>query len=186
VHEPSEQFAWLDPALGLRLDTVGLTHDMHTLQLEFINETGMAIAFNPPLQLLINNQRCTAMVGVPHIGGVPAEPMCGLLRYQRPPTTSVTTPFSVAHPKGFATYTVQLRKGVTPLPLPSGIGGSVMPPTPTELTATIVDLLGECGRGAGVAGFSVSVYVTATMINGEARQSQYDASDAVAFTLAPI
>ena len=43
------------------------------------------------------------------------------------------------------------------------------------------DLLGACK----IAGFAESLYVAATMIDGESRQSQYDASGLTAFVLAP-
>ena len=54
------------------------------------------------------------------------------------------------------------------------------------MTKTVDDLLGPCAAPPGVAGFSVYVYTAATMINGEGRQSQYDASAAIAFALAPV
>jgi hypothetical protein len=44
---------------------------------------------------------------------------------------------------------------------------------------TISHLLDVCT----VAGFSESLYVATTIINGWARQSQYDASAAIAFVL---
>lgn len=187
VHEPSEQFLWLSPALGLELDTVGLSDGMHTLALDFIDAAGNPIAVVTPapvVKLMINNQRCTASLSVPHIGGVAAEPVCGVLRYTRPASGDVTMPFTVGHPAGYATYSFQLLKGVNALP---GLSGPVNgpPPVPAALVRSVSTLLGGCAAGAGVAGFSEYLSVHTTIINGETRQAQYDAGDAIAFALAP-
>jgi len=58
--------------------------------------------------------------------------------------------------------------------------GSVNP-SPAPYTDTVGNLLGNCP----VAGFAEYLYVAATIQNGWSRQSQYDASDAFAFALAP-
>ena len=193
VHSPAEQFLYLSPALGLQLDSVGLSDGMHGLQVDFVDASGSAIASSPtaPLALLVNNQRSTATVGLPRYGTSLADPVCGVLRYTRPsalapPEGAVTMPFAATHPAGFASYSFTLLKGVSSLPVPAGIGGAVPPaPGTLEVTKTVADLLGPCAAPPGVGGFSVHVYVAATMINGEARQSQYDASAAIAFALAP-
>ncbi|HEY6043660.1 MAG TPA: hypothetical protein VIU43_02080, partial [Nitrosospira sp.] len=56
-----------------------------------------------------------------------------------------------------------------------------VPSPAAPLTATVAALLGPCS----VAGFAEYLYVAATINNGWSRQSQYDASAAFAFVLAP-
>jgi hypothetical protein len=56
---------------------------------------------------------------------------------------------------------------------------------PTQITTAIGTLLGPCVAPSGVAGFAEHVHAAAKMIEGETRQSQYDASAAIAFVLAP-
>ena len=51
----------------------------------------------------------------------------------------------------------------------------------SPITETIPSCMGKCD----IAGFGEWVYVSASAINGWWRQSQYDASSAVAFVLAP-
>jgi hypothetical protein len=183
VHAPSELFLWQSPALGLRLDTVGLADSMHTLRVDFFDATGAAVASSAPLAILVNNQRCLATIGLPAIGGVAVDPTCGTLRYASPPSGDVVMPFTVSHPAGFATYSFTLIKGVNTLAPPS-TGGPVTG-APAQITAPIAELLGPCVAPPGVAGFAEHVHVAARAINGEVRQSQYDASAAIAFVLAP-
>ena len=189
VHTPSEWFLWLSPALGLHLNTVGLSDSMHTIQINFYDAMGVSV-FNSPLEILanklvilVNNQSCIALIGLPSIDGVAADSICGTLRYASPPSGNVIMPFAVSHPAGFATYSFTLLKGVNGLTPPS-TGGEVTG-APSQITATVATLLGPCVAPPGVAGFSEYIYVTAKAINGEVRQGQYDASAAIAFVLAP-
>jgi len=94
----------------------------------------------------------------------------------------VSMPFTVGHPNGFATFSFTLVKGVNYVTLPAA------PPTSgpvssfvSPITDSIQDLMGKCD----VAGFGEWIYVFASATNGWGRQSQYDASAAVAFVLAP-
>jgi hypothetical protein len=86
-------------------------------------------------------------------------------------------PFHVAHPAGFANYSLTVYKGVN---IRFSSGGPVVGAA-TSLSDTTAHLLGSCK----IAGFAEYLYAAATMIDGEVRQSQYDASDALAFVLAP-
>jgi hypothetical protein len=185
VHALSELFLWLSPALGLQLDTVGLANVMHTIQVDFFNAAGGFMFSSSSLAILVNNQSCVATIGLPTLGGVAADPTCGTLRYTSPASMAgdVTMPFTASHPAGFATYSFTLIKGVNALTPPSQ-GGEVAV-APTHVTASVATLLGPCVAQPGVAGFAEYVYVAAKAINGETRQSQYDASAAIAFVLAP-
>lgn len=183
VHALSELFLWLSPALGLRLDTVGLANANHTIRIDFFNAAGGYMFSSSSVGVLVNNQHCVATIGLPTVGGIAADPTCGTLRYTSPPSGNVTMPFTASHPAGFATYSFTLLKGVNTLTPPSQ-GGEVTG-APTEINAAVSTLLGTCVAPPGVAGFAEYVYVAAKMINGETRQSQYDASAAIAFVLAP-
>jgi YD repeat-containing protein len=183
VRPPSELFLWLSPALGLQLNTVGLAHSLHVISVHFVDAAGAAIASSAPLTIMVNNQSCVATIGLPTLGGVAAAPDCGTLRYTSPASGNVVMPFTAAHPAGFATYSFSLIKGVNLLTPPS-MGGEVTG-APNQVTAAVTTLLGPCIAPPGVAGFAEHVYVAAKMINGEQRQSQYDASAAIAFVLAP-
>lgn len=77
----------------------------------------------------------------------------------------------------------KLLKGVHTLTPPTQSGP--VTGAPTQVTAAVATLLGPCVAPPGVAGFSEYVYAAATMIDGETRESQYDASAAIAFALAP-
>jgi hypothetical protein len=183
VHALSELFLWLSPALGLQLDTVGLADAMHTIRIDFYNAAGGFLFSSSSLAILVNNQHCVATIGLPTVNGVAADPTCGTLRYTTPPSANVIMPFTASHPLGFATYSFTLIKGVNPLTPPSQSGEVAV--APTQITAAVATLLGPCVAPPGVAGFAEYVYVAAKAINGETRQSQYDASAAIAFVLAP-
>ena len=182
VRPINELFLWMNPSLGDLLSTAGLSNSTHTIVLEFANAGGTVIETSTPLTIRIDNNYCTATVGTPGVHGTSADPDCGLLHYVTKNTDPVSMPFSVGHPNGFATFSFTLIKGVNAVALPAA------PPTSgpvsvavSPITQTIQNLMGKCD----VAGFGEWVYVAASATNGWGRQSQYDASAAVAFVLAP-
>jgi hypothetical protein len=147
-----------------------------------VNAGGTLIETSTPLTIRVDNNQCTATVATPSVHGNTADPDCGLLHYGTKNTDLVSMPFTVGHPNGFATFSFTLIKGVNAVSLPaapptSGPVGSAVSP----ITASIVDLMGKCD----VAGFAEYIYVAASATNGWGRQSQYDASAAIAFVLAP-
>jgi len=182
VRPISELFLWMNPSLGDLLSTLSLSNGLHTLLLEFVNAGGTLLETSTPLTIRVDNTRCFASVGTPQVHGTTADPECGLLHYVTKNTDPVSMPFTVGQPNGFATFAFTLIKGVNAVPL------SATPPTSgpvsaavSPLTATIAALMGQCN----IAGFGEWVYVWASATNGWSRQSQYDASAAVAFVLAP-
>ena len=182
VRPISELFLWMNPSLGDLLSTLGLSNGLHTIVIEFVNAGGTLIETSTPLTIHVDNNQCTATVATPSVHGNTADPDCGLLHYGTKNTDLVSMPFTVGHPNGFATFSFTLIKGVNAVSLPaapptSGPVGSAVSP----ITASIVDLMGKCD----VAGFAEYIYVAASATNGWGRQSQYDASAAIAFVLAP-
>jgi hypothetical protein len=182
VRPLSELFLWMNPSLGDLLATTALSNGLHTITIEFVNGAGMLLETSTPLTLRIDNSACSATLAVPQVHGTGADPNCGLLHYVTKNADPVTMAFTATHPNGFATFSFSLIKGVNSVALPAA------PPTSgpvttavSPITATIQDLMGKCD----VAGFAEYVYVAATANNGWSRQSQYDASAAVAFVLAP-
>jgi hypothetical protein len=103
------------------------------------------------------------------------------------PTDTVTLPFTATQANNFADYSYGLMRGHNnpPAPVISGAtSGQVSAATnPGTLTGTVAGLLGPCAKG-GMAAFAESLYVAARANNGWGRQSQYDASDLLAFVLA--
>ena len=68
VRPPSELFLWLSPALGLQLNTIGLSHSLHLISVHFVDAAGAAIASSAPLTIMVNNQSCVASIGLSHLG----------------------------------------------------------------------------------------------------------------------
>lgn len=182
VRPINELFLWMNPSLGDLLSTQGLSNGLHTILIEFVNAGGTLLETSTPLTIRVDNNHCTAFSGVPQVHGNTADPDCGLLHYGTKNADLVSMPFAVGHPNGFATFSFTLVKGVHGVTLPA------MPPTSgpvsaavSPITAPINGLMGKCD----IAGFGEWVYVAASATNGWGRQSQYDASSAVAFVLAP-
>jgi hypothetical protein len=182
VRPIGQLFLWMNPSLGDLLSTTGLSNGLHTIVIEFANSGGTIVETATPLTIRVDNNFCTAFSGVPQVHGNTADPDCGLLHYGTKNADLVSMPFSVGHPNGFATFSFTLVKGVHYVTLPAA------PPTSgpvsaavSPITETIVNLMGKCD----IAGFGEWVYVAASATNGWGRQSQYDASSAVAFVLAP-
>jgi hypothetical protein len=167
----------MNPSLGDIMATTDLTNALHTIVVEFVTAGGVLKETSTPLTILVDNQPCVGALGIPTLNGSGADPVCGVLKYTAKNSDPVTMPYVASHPKGFATFQFELIKGVS-LAIPV-IGGPVSAAA-SPVTATVAALLGACN----VAGYAELLYVWATANNGWSRQSQYDASAAIAFVLA--
>jgi hypothetical protein len=186
-------FLFMNPSLGSLLDSTGLSNAVHTLVVEFVRPnplpfvpTPIVLATTPPVKFRVDNNPCRAALAAPRVG-INVADACGILRYVLP-TDTVTMVFTASHPNNFADYSFGLIRGHNAPPPPVIVGatsGQVSAATnPGTITGTVAGLLGPCGAG-GMAAFAGSLYVAARANSGWSRQSQYDASDLQAFTLAP-
>jgi hypothetical protein len=181
VRTLSDIFLWMNPSLGILLDSTTLSNGLHTILLEFVNGAGTLIETSVQLTIRVDNSPCTAILGAPNINNSTfADPTCGVLHYGSPSNTPVNMPFTASHPNGFATFSFWLVKGANTVQLPasppkSGPVSSAHSP----ITNPVTTLLGACTTAA----FAEYLYVSATAINGWWRQSQYDRYTAFAFTL---
>jgi hypothetical protein len=177
VHPLAELFLWMNPSLGMLTNSTNLSNGLHTISVEFTNGAGAVLETSTPLTILVNNQASTAALSAPTINGIGADSVCGLLHYGvKTNPLPVTMALSATHPANFASYSFTLIKGVNQVLSTSG----PVPSPAAPVTATVAALLGPCD----VAGFAEYLYVAATITNGWGRQSQYDASAALAFVLA--
>jgi hypothetical protein len=172
----------MNPSLGGLMPTQGFVNGMHTIEVDFVNGAGALLESTSPLHILVDNNRCTALLSPPVLNGNSAEPVCGILKYAAKNSDQVQMAFTASHPNNFASFSFQLIKGVNVMELPAA------PPTSgpvasasSPIADSVSSLMGQCN----VAGFSEYLYVAATTNNGWSRQSQYDASAALAFVLAP-
>jgi len=172
----SDLFLWMNPSLGMLMNSTSLTNGLHTIVLEFTDGTGAVIEKSTPLTIMVNNQHCVATLAAPTLNNAPAD-ACGVLKYGANLAATVTLGYLASHPANYATYSLNLIKGVNSVLTTAGSVPSPVAP----LTATVAALLGNCT----VAGFAEYLYVAATINSGWSRQSQYDASAALAFVLAP-
>ena len=180
VHSLSELFLWMNPSLGMLMDSTNLTNGLHTIGIEFTNGAGVVLENSTPLTILVNNQACSATIATPMLNGASADPTCGTLKYTAKNNDLVIMAFTASHPANFGTFQFTLIKGVNALVVPGTTSGPVSAVS-SPLSDTVAHLLGSCN----IAGFAEYVYVWATINNGWGRQSQYDASAAIAFVLAP-
>lgn len=184
VHPLTELFLWENPALGDMLDSTTLTNGFHTIVLQFLDSGGNPLpgVTSTPLTILVNNQHCVATLSPPVLNLTPpaVADACGVLHYSSHKTATVSLAYTASQPANFATYSISMVRGVTPLslvpPLPNG--APVTPPL-----APISAQVGSLISGCPTAGFATEVYVAASMTNGWNRQSQYDASALMGFVL---
>jgi len=176
VRPVSDLLLWLHPALGTLTDSTNLSNGLHTIQAEFVNASGTLIETSEAVTIHVDNGQCKAALSTPSLNGQSADPNCGLLHYSGANSMPVTMPLTGSQPNGFATYSFLVVKGVNQV---VQVGGPVPALSPVSSPAST--LLGSCT----IAGFGEYLYVAATANNGWSRQSQYDASAALAFVLAP-
>lgn len=177
IHNPA--FVYYNTDLGCLLNSTTVADGLHTLKLEFYNAAHVLVS-SMSNTLLINNEKCVASLDMPMLGINHADPDCGYLKYINT-TDNVTLHWSASHPKGFATWSFSIIKGAHGLDAQSG---ALFPATVVvnDYVKPVSFFLGTCPK---VAAFAEYLYVATTVINGVGRQSQYDASAAIAFCLAP-
>jgi hypothetical protein len=176
VRPVSDLLMWLHPALGTLTDSTNLSNGLHTISIEFVNAAGALIETSNAVTIHVDNNHCVAALATPTLNNLAADPNCGLLHYTGVTALPVDMQLTATHPTGFATYSFQVVKGVNGI---IGVGGPV--PAASPVTSPAATLLGTCT----IAAFGEYLYVAATTNNGWSRQSQYDASAALAFVLAP-
>ena len=179
VHPVSELFLWMNPTLGMLLDSTNLTNGLHTIVIEFTDGNGTVKETSTPLTIMVNNQRCTATLAAPTLSGVAADATCGVLKYGTNTGANVVLGYSASQPANHAIYSLWINKGANTILEPAN--GLPVPSPATPFQSTVATLLGTCT----VAGFAEYLYVYATINSGWSRQSQYDASAAFAFVLTP-
>ncbi len=193
VHAISALFDYQPPALGYELDSTALSNGQHTIQLQFLDASGNPLSPNLvslPLIIEVNNQPCVAVLQQPELNTSPpiAADNCGVLHYGTSlsaKSTTVNLAFTASQPANYATFSLALVRGVTPLgsppppALPSGPVTAAPGDSPVSPAPTVGDLLASCPT----AGFAANLYVAATMTNGNGRQSQYDAEALMGFVL---
>ncbi|HEY0798896.1 MAG TPA: hypothetical protein VGD50_07075, partial [Candidatus Baltobacteraceae bacterium] len=177
VRNPATLELWYNTDLASQVDTTGYADGVHTLEVLFYNGVGGLVASSTIIKIHLENSPCYASLALPNISGVYAGAACGVLNYGAT-SNQVTMVFTASQPHSFATYSFELERGVNPLTPPSQ-GGAVA--GMVTLNPTVAQIIGSCT----LAGFSEYLYVAASAINGEGRQSQYDASASLAFVLSP-
>lgn len=173
VHDPS--VVYYNSDLGCLLPSTTLSNAGHIIKVEFYDGAA-ALKQVASHALLIDNNRCVAVLDMPVLDGNHADPVCGVLKYVDK-THIVSLVYTASHPNNFANYSFAVVKGASTL---DSLSGPVAPPPPVY-SKSVSALLGQCT----VAAFAAHLYVATTVINGVGRQSQYDASALVAFCLAP-
>ncbi|MBZ5493322.1 MAG: hypothetical protein LAO76_20590 [Acidobacteriia bacterium] len=179
----SDLFQWMNPSLGGFVQSTGLPNGLNTIWIEFVDGSGNFIEWSKPLTILVDNNHCTATLSQPTLHGKFADTDCGLLHYGVKDASPVTMPFTASHPNNFASFSFTVVKGVNQVTLPplpvSGPVSTALGLSP--VVESVQDLLGKCT----IAAFAEEVYVAASANNGWGRQSQYDASQLIAYVLAP-
>ncbi len=180
IHNPVNVYYNTD--LGCLMDSTNpsISNGQHTLTVEFYNAAHVIVSGDTGSnQLFIDNNKCIATLDMPLLGTVSASPQCGYLKYTDK-TQVVDLHYTAYHPMAFANYSFSIIKGANGL---ASEGGPLVPnPFDHHYTNSVANMLGTCPT---VAAFAEYLYVATTVINGVGRQSQYDASAAVAFCLAP-
>jgi hypothetical protein len=186
-------FLFINPSLGSLMDSTSVSNAVHQIQVEFVRPnpipfavTPIVLATTPPVKFRVDNNPCIGHLAAPTVGANVADD-CGILRYVSPANT-VTMGFTASHPNNFADFSFSLIRGHNNPPPPVTVGatsGQVSGATnPGAITGTVAGLLGPSCSVGGMAAFAESLYVAARANSGWGRQSQYDASDLLAFTLA--
>lgn len=129
------------------------------------------------LPLHIDNNECTAEVQNAIVGGGGANE-CGVFTYDDR-SDIATFPFTALHPNGFASYSLTVKRGVTPV---MSQGGQATPPGNFSASASVDSLL---PGGCDIGGFSVHLHVNAWATNGWGDINSYDDGDHGGFALAP-
>ena len=172
IHQLGDFFMNTD--LGMILNSTSVTNGLHVFKIDFTNLAGIVL-HTQSLNVLVDNNKCTASIDMPTVGGVAAN-QCGMLNFNNK-TDFVQIIYLASHPTLMADYSFGIIKGPSGIYSTSGAASF----SPFTYKDTIANLLGTCPSAA----FAVQLYVAARAINGISRQSQYDDSRTIAFALTP-
>jgi DNA-binding beta-propeller fold protein YncE len=179
IHQPGKWY--MNSDLGLIMNSASVENGKRTFEIEFYTNAGWKLQKQTQkLDVLIDNNRCTAAIDMPAIGGVSATTECGMLEYGNK-TDILSIRYVASHPNLQATYSWRVGragKGTVPGVAECSVDGPVKHAS-FIFNKEVGALLGLCPSAAFYA--HISVYARA--INGFGRQSQYDASTTVAFAL---
>lgn len=165
---------YMNTDLGLVMDSTTLANGLRKFVIQFTDAAGNVMESHTQ-NIRIDNNYCTAVIGMPTVSSQPATPECGILKF-----TASTNPFQLIYtasqPNLCATYGFWIVKGKNKY--------YTLSPAPVNLSQityndTVGPMLGSCPAAA----FSAELAVWASAINGYGRQSQYDAYMTVAFAL---
>ena len=70
------------------------------------------IETSTPLTIMVNNQHCVATLAAPTLSGVPADTVCGVLKYGANTAATVALAYVASHPANYATYSLNVIKGI--------------------------------------------------------------------------
>jgi len=180
VHPVADLFDYQPPALGYLLDSSVLSNGLHRIQLQFVDSSGnrMPGVVSLPLEIMVNNQPCVAVISPSTIGTQTATVQCGTLNYGSNKSQTVSVPYTATQPANHGRFSFSITRGTSQTFL--GPQNAPVPAT-SPFTDSVATLLGTCST----AGFAAALYVAATMTNGIDRQSQYDAEAQAGIALTP-
>jgi len=177
IHLPGDWFMNTD--LGLIMNSVSVANGKRTFTVEFYTDAGVMVS-QQVVSVMVDNNRCTAVMDMPALGGVFATTDCGMLKYNST-ADKLSIRYIASHPNLQANYSWRVGRagrGTVPGVPECSVDGPVQL-APFTFQKDVGSLLGTCTSAA----FYASVYVAARAINGVGRQSQYDASSTIAFAL---
>jgi len=177
IHKAGEWYMNTD--LGLIMNSTSVPNGKRTFTIEFYTDAGVMVN-QQVVYVMVDNNRCTAALDMPVIGGVSATTDCGMLKYNST-ADKLSIRYIASHPNLQATYSWRVGRagrGTVPGVPECSVDGPVQL-APFTFQKDVGSLLGTCTSAA----FYAYVYVAARAINGVGRQSQYDASSTIAFAL---
>ena len=168
--------------LAMVLNSANLLNKKQTIKIEFADKNGKIVeGASESMEVLIDNNHCSAKIEMPGVDGVSATLDCGMLKYTNK-NQKVVIAYNASHPNLFAIYKWRLGKG--------GKGAIPANGCSVDGEASLAQFkfeneVGSLLEDCTVAAFYAHVYVYAKATNGDYRQSQYDASYAISFALTP-
>lgn len=179
IHTPGDWY--MNSNLGMILNSASLANGLANFTIEFTNAIGRVLKTHKQ-KIYIDNQDCKAGIEMPTVDGVAATTDCGMLPFTSK-NQMVRIVYRASQPWIHGTFSWRLgRAGKGPVPSVANCSkNDVVQLSPFLFEEKVGTLLGTCPSAA----FYARVYVYAKAINGISRQSQYDASAAVAFALTP-
>lgn len=185
---------WYNAHLGMVLPTKSTDNGLHEVKFEFFDQNGVRVdAETKTYVVLLDNNKCNAMLKLPRMGNPPPTTYptldCGCITYNSK-NDKVALDFAAWQVNGEGTYTMRFSRGGQGLPGltqtgPTSVSNDLQTKSTTNMASSPTFKVGHLTGNCNIAGIVVDINVPPRVIDGYRWVPSSYAWTRLYFTLVP-